>query len=83
MWMPGKADEITWKALWRAVEAETRDITDLKSGSDAFYTAVGERFTEIIDRTQVVDTVLKPLRCDAEWRYGASDRHDVYGRANT
>ncbi len=63
MWMPGKADEITWKALWRAVEAETRDLTErghteLKPGTDAFYTAVGERFTEIIDRTQVVDTVL-------------------------
>ena len=58
MWLPGKADEVTWKALWRAVEAETRHETNLTQGTDAFYTAVGERFTEIIDRTQVVDTVL-------------------------
>ncbi len=58
MWLPGKADEMTWKALWRAVEAEIRHETNLKQGTDAFYTAVGERFTEIVDRTQVVDTVL-------------------------
>ena len=58
MWLPGKADQMTWKALWRAVEAETRHETNLKKGTDAFYTAVGERFTEIVDRTQVVDTVL-------------------------
>ncbi len=58
MWMPGKADEVTWKALWRAVEAETQDRTSLTPGTEAYYEAVGERFTEIIDRTQVVDTVL-------------------------
>lgn len=31
---------------------------DLKPGTEAFYEACGDRFSEIIDRTQVVDSVL-------------------------
>lgn len=57
MWLPGKMDEMTFGAIWRACEAETRKLKpDLAVGSDAYYEAVGQRMSEIIDYTQVVDT---------------------------
>lgn len=54
-----KGDEITWKALWRAVEAETHDLYEgeLEPGTDEFYERVGQRMSDIIDKTQVVDSV--------------------------
>ena len=54
-----KADEWTWGKLWNAVEAETRDLYagELEPGTDAFYEKVGQRLGEIIDKTQVVDSV--------------------------
>ena len=59
MWAAGKMDELTWKRLWAATEMETQDKRkDLKVGSEEYYTEVGKRFSEIIDRTQVVDSVL-------------------------
>lgn len=55
----GWADTVTWGKLWNAVVAETTDTQpDLKPGTEAFYEACGDRFSEIIDRTQVVDSVL-------------------------
>jgi hypothetical protein len=58
LWAAGKADEVTWKALWRAVELEIADTKDhLEVGSEAYYEVAGKRFSEIIDRTQVVDSV--------------------------
>lgn len=54
----GLADNVTWAHLWNAVEAETKDKTKLEPGSDAFYKACSERFSYLIDRTQVVDSVL-------------------------
>jgi hypothetical protein len=52
------ADNLTWGALWNACEAEIRDTRrDLKPGTEAFNNAVGERLSEIVDRTQVVDSV--------------------------
>lgn len=56
----GKADSFAWARLWNAVEAETKDRRPgLKPGTDAFYRAVGERFSEIVDQTQVVDGILQ------------------------
>lgn len=54
-----KGDEMTWKALWRAVEAETRDLYEgeLEPGTDEFYERVGQRLSDIIDKTQVVDSI--------------------------
>lgn len=52
------ADSKTWGKLWNAVKAEIQDTTDLNPGSVEFLEAAGERFSEIIDRTQVVDSVL-------------------------
>jgi hypothetical protein len=60
----GKADALAWGLLWNAAEAEAkakikRGKSDLKAGTSAFYEAVAERFTEIVDHTQVVDGILQ------------------------
>lgn len=54
-----KADDLTWTKIWNAVKYEIQDtMPGLKVGSKEFYEAVNERFSNIVDRTQVVDTVL-------------------------
>ena len=57
-WGAGKADEIAWSYLWSAVKAEIADTTDLKVGSEDFLIKAGERFTELVNKTQVYDSVL-------------------------
>jgi hypothetical protein len=53
------ADNMAWARLWNAVEYEIKDTrTDLVEGTPLFYEAVSRRFSDIVDRTQVVDTVL-------------------------
>lgn len=55
----GWADSVAWGALWNAVELETQaKRPDLERDSPEFYEAANRRFGEIVDRTQVVDTVL-------------------------
>lgn len=54
--LAGLADDITWGAIWNACAAETRDRTSLKEGTEAFYQRTAERFREVIDLTQVVDS---------------------------
>lgn len=54
-----KADEVTWGAIWRAVKAETKATTKLEVGSDEFMLRASERFTEIVDATQVYDSVFE------------------------
>ena len=54
---PAMADELSWVALWEAVKKETKKTTDLKVGSEEFFKHCGERFTEVIDLTQVYDSV--------------------------
>lgn len=54
----GKADEVAWSFLWSAVKAEIADTTDLKVGSDEFLTKAGERFTQLVNKTQVYDSIL-------------------------
>ena len=54
----GKADEVAWSFLWSAVKAEIADTTDLKVGSDEFLTKAGERFTQLVNETQVYDSIL-------------------------
>lgn len=54
-----KADEITWAHIWAAVKAEVADkVPDLKPGSEEFLKLAGERFTQVINRTQVYDSTL-------------------------
>lgn len=56
----GKADSFAWARLWNAVEAETKDRRPgLKPGTDAFYKAVADRFSRVIDQSQVVDGILQ------------------------
>lgn len=56
----GKADSISWTAIWNALEIETkRKRKDLAPRSDEFYRAVAERFNEVVDHTQVVDGILQ------------------------
>lgn len=53
------ADDITWTKIWNAVKLEIKDTNPaLKEGSKEYYEAVNDRFSNIIDRTQVVDTVM-------------------------
>lgn len=56
-WLPAKADEVTWCAIWNAVQLETQDLHELKVGTEANKVKSGERFTEIISMTQVYDSV--------------------------
>lgn len=54
-----KGDEITWGALWMACEAYVKDSRpDLNPRSGDFNREVADKFNEVIDRTQVVDTPL-------------------------
>ena len=59
LWLAGKADDITWGALWNAsklkVEAENKA---LQPGSEAYWNEVNKVFSDIINQTQVVDTPL-------------------------
>ena len=57
--LPALADELTWCAIWNAVKRETVSThTDLRPGSEEFLKAAGERFTEVVTKTQVYDSVL-------------------------
>ena len=56
----GKADAVTWGALWNACEWQVkRERPNLRVGSGEFYSAVNEVFTNMIDQTQVVDGILQ------------------------
>ena len=56
----GAADAITWGALWNACEWQVkRENPGLRAGSNEFYSAVNEVFTDMIDQTQVVDGILQ------------------------
>lgn len=62
MWGAGVMDKLTWGRIWKACELETKKKHPELKG-DAFYDKVGERANEIIDQTQVVDSVLH--RCQS------------------
>lgn len=55
-WAAGKADEVTWAAMYRAVYAEQVDkLGKNKIGTKVFEDAVNDRYSEIMLRTQVYD----------------------------
>lgn len=67
------ADDITWTKIWNAVKLEIEDNEPgLKVGSAEYFDAVNYRFNEIIDRTQVVDTVMHRSdamrQSDSSWK---------------
>ena len=49
-------DEIAWVHLWNAVKAEIKDTTDLQG--EAYFDRCGERFNEVVELTQVYDSVI-------------------------
>ena len=51
-----KADEITWSHIWNACKAETKDKYPNLSTEESLQKA-GERFTEVVTKTQVYDSV--------------------------
>ena len=56
---PAKADEMTWSVIWEAAKRETKAMhpkMDVKS--EEFLKLAGERFSEVIEKTQVYDSVL-------------------------
>ena len=59
MGLASAMDSWTWGRLWNACELEIADQRPgLTRGSEAFYRAVAQRFTDVVDQTQVVDNVL-------------------------
>lgn len=58
MWLAGVGDELTWGTLWNACKAEVKDKTDLKEGTAEFTQTVSDRLSEVVDKTQVVDSLL-------------------------
>lgn len=56
----GKADAFTWGKLWNACEWQVkREKPDVRAGSNEFYSAVNDVFSDMIDQTQVVDGILQ------------------------
>lgn len=56
----GKADAATWGKLWNACEWQVkREKPDVRAGSNEFYNAVNDVFSDMIDQTQVVDGILQ------------------------
>lgn len=57
--LPAYMDEATWGTIWHMVKRETKAKNkNLNSKSDEFLKLCGERFTEIIVKTQVYDSTL-------------------------
>ena len=52
-----KMDELGWSIIWLAVKKEVADQNKYAKGSEEFLNACGERFQEVVLRTQVYDSV--------------------------
>lgn len=56
---PGKADQWTWGLIWKAVKAEQAALhPGMDQTSEEFLRMCGERFDDVIDHTQVYDSVI-------------------------
>ena len=56
---PALADELSWCYIWKAVKREVMQTNkELDPNSEAFLEAVGKRFTEVVTKTQVYDSVM-------------------------
>lgn len=56
---PALADELTWCAIWNATKREViHKNHHLSPKSEEFLKLVGERFTEVVTKTQVYDSVM-------------------------
>jgi len=56
---PGKADQWTWGLIWKAVKAEQAELhPGMDVNSEEFLQLCGDRFDDVIDHTQVYDSVI-------------------------
>lgn len=57
--LPGWADRVTWAQIWRAVKAEqAAQHPEMDANSDAFKRMCAERFNDVVNHTQVYDSVM-------------------------
>lgn len=69
MALAGIMDDATWKRLYRSVELwVAHDMGE--NHSEAYRQEVGRRFTDVIDRTQVVDSVFERTQAMRSTNYG-------------
>lgn len=55
----GIADDLTWGAIWEATKLWTKKFhPEVEIGSDEFFNITKEKFDDVVDQTQVVDSVL-------------------------
>ena len=54
-----KGDELAFVMIWEAVKREVADRPGMTRGTDEYFRACGARFTEIVDQTQVVDSIFQ------------------------
>ena len=53
------ADELTWSYMWAGIENEVKALApDLEAGSEEFYQTVAQRFNDVMNHTQVYDSVM-------------------------
>jgi hypothetical protein len=55
--LPGMADRLTWTQIWEACKREQFAKGNLRYGSEEHLNAAAKRFTEVIELTQVYDSV--------------------------
>mgnify|MGYP004646664969 FL=1 len=69
MALAGIMDDATWKRLYKSVELwVAHDMGE--NQSEAYHQEVGRRFTDVIDRTQVVDSVFERTQAMRSTNYG-------------
>lgn len=55
----GFVDDLTWGAIWEATKLWTKKFhPEAEVGSDEFFSITKEKFDDVVDQTQVVDSVL-------------------------
>jgi hypothetical protein len=56
-WGAQTMDKVGWNTIWNAVKRETTASGKFRVGSEEFYQECGRRFTEVVTKTQVYDSV--------------------------
>ncbi|MBQ2249140.1 MAG: hypothetical protein II326_03100, partial [Clostridia bacterium] len=57
-WLTGKADEVSWRYMFGAIVNEQAEKLGKPKESEEVMKAAGERFAEVVRRTQVYDSTL-------------------------
>ena len=58
MFGASKMDELGWSTIWLAVKKEVASKQNFIPGTEEFLKACGKRFTEVVTKTQVYDSVV-------------------------